>query len=967
LTITDPFFADVTNGETVLIQCRAMDKDWELPTLLDSEIQISDNCGTPSYTMTQDVSEGTCSENGYFKKIVVKIKVKDECANETNLNFNILIVDTIPPVFTQTPEDVTVSCEPADGGYNIAAEDECECAIVSYADTKVPGDCPGNYTVYRKYTAKDCCGNASYYTQKITVIDTTGPLMTPISTHFNGISTGDTIARNCEWVEIPEWLNDNPSTLMKAYDDCHGEMPVKLNITLTNQDACWNFGYLKLYVVSFTSTDECGNSSEYKFYIKIVDHTPPTIQYIKETVCADDKTYPVVVDNCTDVTYSYTDEQIGGFCPDKNNFIRTWTFTDACGNTSYATQYLTSNDHKAPIISLTSGPYAGARNGDVLHINCSDWRSEDRNTLLSWVSAIDDCDIYSLDVTSDTKSGDCARDGYAKQTSFSWTATDNCGNKSVFEIRVQLTDDVAPHFEQTAPVIEVGCENNIPPVKAIDDCSDVKLSVERTRTDGSCPGNFVLNEHYTARDACGNIAELDRKVIVNDKTGPIIYAPDVICEGDEDPGAPYAVDDCTNKPVQLKIQHGDKVFDCDGGKYYEVYYSATDACGNTTTKTQRVITNDHTPPILTFDYEFKNKYHLNTVNPSIEVGCEEFDSLISAVNKDALVIAKDNCSDQVQISFAQKSMGTYCDENELHSNYLFTWTATDICGNSSTLQLIVKMSTNKIPDLSFVPADTTVYCLADVPALELPALKCGFMNMDYNMILSDPTRKGNYTETRTWTIENECHEQYSASQVITHMQRNNDLVCSILAPSVFCNSSENQVSAEVSGGYGPYTYKWEVVNGSCHILSGQGTPDVIISIAYKTLNMRVTITDANGCNTTCDVNVPCAIDGVDPIISGEDNSHGTSVNFGKLTDGEYVLRPNPTTSLVFVEFKSELTENVTINVTDQVGNIVLTRKVQTVKGFNSEMLNTSALASGVYMVTIISPANSKTLRLVKVD
>ncbi|HQW56226.1 MAG TPA: hypothetical protein PK076_08870, partial [Saprospiraceae bacterium] len=137
LIINDPVFANAVNGSVIRLQCRSNEEDWELPTLLDSEISVSDNCGTPTFTMTQTVTDGDCTLDGYFKRIAVKIVVTDQCDNVTNLNFTIEVVDTIPPVFNIKPKDATVSCEAQSWTFEIAASDECECTTISYADTKI--------------------------------------------------------------------------------------------------------------------------------------------------------------------------------------------------------------------------------------------------------------------------------------------------------------------------------------------------------------------------------------------------------------------------------------------------------------------------------------------------------------------------------------------------------------------------------------------------------------------------------------------------------------------------------------------------------------------------------------------------------------------------------------------------------------------------------------------------------------
>ena len=103
-------------------------------------------------------------------------------------------------------------------------------------------------------------------------------------------------------------------------------------------------------------------------------------------------------------------------------------------------------------------------------------------------------------------------------------------------------------------------------VRAYDNCSSVDLKVESYQVESNDKGVIIYNEKYIAVDGCGNSAVLTRKVYVDNKKGPIIYAPEVVCEGDAGNGKPYALDYCSNKPVPLKGEKSDKIYECDGGK-----------------------------------------------------------------------------------------------------------------------------------------------------------------------------------------------------------------------------------------------------------------------------------------------------------------------------------------------------------------------------------------------------------------
>jgi len=961
IVINDPFFAGVEDGSIIRVQCRAMEEEWELPVLDNTEITVTDNCGMPTFTMTQEVSEGSCRGDGYFKRISYIIVATDECHNETSMSFVMEVVDTIPPVFTIAPPDATVSCMDTSWMFEIKATDECECANISFEDRRTDGRCPGEYTIERRYTATDCCGNMSFHTQLIHVIDTVSPVLVPVIAELAAINNGDTLSTYCDGEEIPVWLALPAEKLMKAIDGCSGPVDVKMNIEKTNAGACWLYKYISLYKIEFSAADQCGNASEFVFYIRVLDTVAPKISYMKEMLCAGDKSWPVAEDNCSGIQYSYEDSPVNGLCNDGTNYIRTWSLSDDCGNTTYATQYIIANDGKAPEMSLLAGPYKGMNSGDIITLKCSDGIEENAEVIRSWMTASDDCDIFNLVFQSSESRGDCAKAGYVKQVEWKWTATDNCGNSSEFVLYIRLTDDEKPYFTNNLKEITVDCLNNLPPVRAYDDCSEVTLVSGSIRTDGDCPGNFTLNERYVATDACGNSTEFERVVHVTDHTGPVIDIPEAVCAGQEIDIPAYALDYCNNEKVKLGSKKGQKKIPCGKGYYYEITYSATDACGNTSNKVQRVISGDREGPVLSFTDDFRKQYYFEN-DHTIHVSCEAYDSLVSLIGRNAAVSVTDVCSGVADLHFAQHDKGAYCDSKKIYKEYIFNWTAADACGNEGTLELLVKMTTDKAPDFSFVPGDTTVYCESKVELPLFPALTCGFVSLTGDITNTPPDGGGNYTEIRTWTYVNECGESDSRSQSILH-SLHSDLDCNIIGPSeVHCNSSENEFTVIVNGGNGPYSYYWEVMNGSCHILSGQHTPVVIISVSFKTLYLKVTVTDANGCKSTCYISVDCIIDGIEGQPAEPDPEAAEDISIKPY----YQLYPNPTNAHAYITIDSDKKETVVLMVSDQLGKVMMERKMEIIKGRNKILLDTDILSPGIYNVMIRGNGSNEALNMVKV-
>src|SRR5262249_35601465 len=82
---------------------------------------------------------------------------------------DVLVQDTVAPVITSIPSDVTVQCAsavPAANDAAVVATDDCNGKItMAHSDQTISGTCANNFVVKRTYTATDSCGNSSSQTQ----------------------------------------------------------------------------------------------------------------------------------------------------------------------------------------------------------------------------------------------------------------------------------------------------------------------------------------------------------------------------------------------------------------------------------------------------------------------------------------------------------------------------------------------------------------------------------------------------------------------------------------------------------------------------------------------------------------------------------------------------------------------------------------------------------------------------------
>ena len=165
----------------------------------------------------------------------------DGCGNVSTHVQTISFLDTTAPVFTSTPEDLALECSDDLPVTEATASDDCGSVTVTYSDETVQGDCSGDFTVLRTFTAEDGCGNATTHVQSIVFTDNTAPVVTfaPADTSYL-VTAGEAI----------------PTDMPVAEDACG-------DVTTTFVDVCTDQG-LGGYTATrtFTITDDCGNSTE---------------------------------------------------------------------------------------------------------------------------------------------------------------------------------------------------------------------------------------------------------------------------------------------------------------------------------------------------------------------------------------------------------------------------------------------------------------------------------------------------------------------------------------------------------------------------------------------------------------------------------------------------------------------------------------------------------------------------------
>ena len=641
-------------------------------------VVFSDNCDDEVEVTTSVVD----TEVGCPRTITYTFVGEDNCGNETEAVVVYTIVDTTAPVVT--PADGNeFSCD-ADVVYGEAsATDVCSDVTITFADDTIAGECPNSYTIVRTWFGTDACGNVGEATTSYFIFDNTAP-------EFNEYVSEYSI----------ECSDELPVYQISATDNCEGE------VTITPSEEVIEGECINQYTIvrTYTATDACGNSSEAVVTINVNDTTAPEFSGLFEIERPCDNYEGIFVeatDNCEgEVTISANDQIVSGGC--QGRVIRTYTATDACGNSAEFTQFITLTDSTIPTMEVIVG---------ATEFECGDDYSA------PVVNFSDNCDT-ELELASSV----AISEGICPQTiTYSFSATDNCGNTADTTIVYTIVDTTAPVWngEGFETTISCGTAINLILPTATDVCSGDEVEVTSTFEvlPGSCPSNYTEVYTYTATDLCGNASEpLVISITYVDEVAPEwtseVQGTEVSCDEVENLvfEVPSAFDFCS----EFEISTETDIIEGNCANSYTIVkiYTATDACGNVSSPY----------------YVYYNVFDLEAPVFETELSDISLECPTTIVPVD--VVVTDNCSTFDVTTNVETIWSDECGNGYFFVSYL----ATDACGNSSETGYYVNIYDETAPVLSEEPADLVLDCsetLPDAPVVTALDNCNGIVSVEY--------------------------------------------------------------------------------------------------------------------------------------------------------------------------------------------------------------------------------------------
>lgn len=525
--------------------------------------------------------------------VLVEFIVEDACGNSVSAGPAMFgAIDTLPPVIsgvTKTEQCGGGNDNTALHGWinlhgNATVTDDCSATTwTNFSYTTSNGQSGnGNFgagpyptvqahncTWYADVTfrATDDCGNIGSKTLRFQIVDTLKPV---IAGH------PDTVMLACP--------NPMP-TLSPSFvtDNCDTSMVITYTFTLSDSLCPGSY----TMNITWSATDDCGNTGTATQTVLVRDTAGPTFTLVpmSKTFRCDTFVLPplpvmgvdiTATDNCSQAT-SITTQETSSQNPDPAtcghytyDIVRTFTATDACGNTRTATQVISVIDNL--------GPAPGGLLDTTIICEVQ--------PLTPPPSPVDACsgptEVPTF-VNDEITIGSCD-DSYS--ITRNWLAVDVCGNTSIIAQTIHVTDTVRPTLTNIPPDVTVECDAipappDVGTFNATDNC-DETVTVTLLETEIRNPDttacdhwtNYIIRREWTATDNCGNARTYTQNISVQDNTGPVIVTvPTVmlpadagVCGANVGIPAPISMfDECTSLTSSIVLRDTALLVNTSGG------------------------------------------------------------------------------------------------------------------------------------------------------------------------------------------------------------------------------------------------------------------------------------------------------------------------------------------------------------------------------------------------------------------
>jgi len=539
----------------------------------------------------------------------------------------------------------------------------------------------------------------------------------------------------------------NAQALIPELEDCN-LIPVKTAGDFVPSGLCGSNG---TYTNTWIFTDICGReSSIFTQLITIQDAIPPTVSTVAGSLDAtlecDDASgiataltlEPSATDTCTaDPTLNLISDETteDANCANAYVRVRTWNFTDGCGNTSTDfVQTISIYDNSAPDITSCNLAANTALNCDATtnEANADQWNAD--NIAALQACATDNCDT-DLTINSNYNFANLNQEcGPCGTLSVTYDVIDNCGNNSPITLNLSFNDNTPPDLSNCSVVngtLECDGANNeaiadqwnADNIAALEACAedDTDITVTSnyiyTNLNTTCGLGGTIPITYTVTDECGGAAVLNVVLTLEDTTPPDLSGCTVTSQTLECDGANnetiadqwnldniVALETCVGDncdpdfsgQVTSDYTYSNLSSTCGLGGTITVIYTITDDCGNAEILNATLTLEDTTPPDLSACAVTSEALECDGANNETIADQWNFDNIVALET-----CIGDSCtpdfSGQVTSDYAYSNLSSTCG---LGGTIAVIYTITDDCGNTEILNATLTLEDTTPPDLS---------------------------------------------------------------------------------------------------------------------------------------------------------------------------------------------------------------------------------------------------------------------------
>ena len=654
----------------------------------------------------------------------------------------ITLEDMIPPVLVDPPADEEYDCvADVTAESDLTWTDNCDgTGVVSPTIDGTLDDCTGG-TATRTWMYTDACGNPVTHVQTVTVNPVPDVVWTAAPPADVILQCGDAIPDAID-------LNySNSSASMTCLDE--GVIsPIEAGALMVCGD---------MITRTWEYTPACGPALIHVQTITLEDLIPPVF-----VDAPADETYDCLADvtAATDLTWTDNCDGTGDVAPSINDtsdpctggsIIRTWEYTDACGNPVTHTQTITINP--VPDVAWTT-----ALPDDVI-LQCGDEIPDAID--LNYSNGLSGVPCAENGTVSPVEDGAIAICG--DMITRTWEYTPTCGPSIIHIQTITLEDNEPPVLVDPLGNATYNCLADVPAAEDLtwtDNCDGTgTISPTESGSVDNCTGG-VLTRTWEYTDACGNTTPHVQTITI-DPVPDVVWTSSLPADVDVNCGdaLPVAVDlnysnsslstSCLDQGVIMPVEAG-TLTTC--GDQITRTWTYTPECGPEIQHIQTITLVDTEAPVF--------------LNEPANESYDCYGDVTDAVD----LTWTDNCDGTGMVSptitndFDNCSGGTITRE----------WNYTDACGNPVTYTQIINIGA--IPNINWVtslPTNITINCGDPIPdAINLEYSNNAVGDLCLEEGFSTPTEVGTLVSCgdeiiREWIVNPACGPAIMHTQVIT--------------------------------------------------------------------------------------------------------------------------------------------------------------------------------------------------------